>query len=81
MALVENRSTRPIRAIVCRIQPNPAPGFDWEAAAVGGVIPGGMPPVTEYFYNPVAGGRAALLRPGGRLGFKFPIPVDGKEET
>jgi len=45
------------------------------------MIPGGMPPGTEYFYNPVAGGRAALLRPGRKLGFKFPIPVDGEEET
>jgi hypothetical protein len=74
MALVENLSARPIRDVVCRIKPLPEQGFGWEAVTVGEMVPGGMPPGTELFYDPREGGRVPLVRLGKKYGLKFPIP-------
>jgi hypothetical protein len=75
MGVVENRSRRPIRDIVCRLQPHPAQDFDFPGVAVGelsGVYVGAHLP---DLVNPKLADRVPLIRGGRTYGFKTQIPV------
>jgi hypothetical protein len=84
MAVVDNRSPRPIRNVVCRIKPSPQTpgehgGYEWEAEAVAQLVPTAMPPGTEIFIGPDASGQVRVIPSGRKYGFKFPIPTKGHE--
>jgi hypothetical protein len=86
MAVVENRSPRPIRNVVCRIKPSPQTpgehgGYEWEAEAVAQLVPTRMPPGTEIFLDPDASGHVRVIASGRQYGFKFPIPTEGHEHA
>jgi hypothetical protein len=77
MGVVRNESRRPIRDVVCRIQPHPSQGFDWGAQAVGELIDVGIASAASAltFQDPKLGDRVPLIRAGDRFGFKTSIPV------
>jgi hypothetical protein len=77
MAVVENRSPRPIRDVVCRIQPHPAQDFDWGAQAVAEIVDVAISSAvrTQVFDKPKLEDRVPLIRAGRRFGFKTSFPV------
>ena len=84
MAVVENRSPRPIRNVVCRIKPSARPpgdhdGYEWEAEAVAQLVPVELPRDTEIFADPDAIGRVRVIPSNRKYGFKFPFPTKGHE--
>ena len=76
MSTVHNESRRPIRDVVCRIQPHPAQDFDWGATVVTQ-----LPDATAQsasvpvFREPKLSDRVPLIRAGSRFGFQTPLPV------
>ncbi len=82
MAVVENGSRRPIRNVVCRIRPDPAQGYDWEAVAIGEFE---EIPIAEgqlaVLQEPRASGHLPFIRAGLRFGFQFPFPANDHLEA
>jgi hypothetical protein len=64
MAIIVNESRRPIRDVVCRIQPNSVQDYDWEASRIVDLTVPGDPVNVE-------GARVGVVRVGRRLGFVF----------
>jgi hypothetical protein len=77
MGVVKNASHRPVRDVVCRIQPHPAQGYDFSAEVVGELtgVPMGLTAQMPVFAHPQLGDRVALLRGGVAYGFKTKFPV------
>lgn len=83
MGVVTNGSHRPIRDVVCRIQPHPAQGFEFSGVAVGRLakFPVASNVTMPVFVSPKLGDRAALIRSSEKYGVKSEIPVTGHEVT
>jgi hypothetical protein len=79
MGVVHNGSRRPIRDVVCRIEPGPAQGFDLGAQGVGELVDVGMGSGASMpvFASPKLGDRVPLIRRDAIYGFKTEIPVKG----
>jgi hypothetical protein len=77
MGVVHNESRRPIRDVVCRIQPHPAQDFDWGATIVAqlGDVAIAQSASVPVFCEPKLGDRVPLIRAGSRFGFLTPFPV------
>jgi hypothetical protein len=77
MGVVENTSHRPIRDVICRIQPHPAQGYDFSSQAVGELAEAPVGPKAQMpvFVSPKLGDHVALIRGGKTYGFKTSIPV------
>jgi hypothetical protein len=77
MGVTENRSSRPIRDVVCRIQLHPAQDYDFSAQAVGELtaLPMGSAANMPVFIGARLGDRVALIRGGQTFGFQSSIPV------
>jgi hypothetical protein len=75
MGVVQNASQRPIRDVVCRIQPHPAQGFDFGALGVGQLESAGIGSAAQMpvFTGAMLGDRVPLIRVGQTWGFKTEI--------
>jgi hypothetical protein len=75
--VVQNDSHRPIRDVVCRIQPHPSQDFSWGSRLVAEIVelqPGpGDPALAFGQLRP--GDRRQLIRAGGKSGFQTSFQV------
>jgi hypothetical protein len=77
MGIVRNDSRRPIRDVICRIQPGPGQGFDLEAQGVAEIVDVGVgsnmsAPVS---LAPKLDRMVPLIRAGSKFGFKTSVSV------
>jgi hypothetical protein len=81
MGVVRNDSRRPIRDVICRIQPGPGQDFDSEAQGVAEIVDAGTGPSVSapVFLRPRLDHMVPLIRAGSRFGFKTPVTVKGHE--
>jgi hypothetical protein len=77
MGVVLNDSHRPIRDVICRLQPGPGRDFDVEAQGVAEIVDAGIASNVSapVLVNLRLDRRVALIRAGARFAFKTSVPV------
>jgi hypothetical protein len=75
MGVVRNDSRRPIRDVICRVQPDPGQRFDLEALGVIEIADVGIASNVSapVHVHPRLDRMVPLIRPGSRFGFKTSV--------
>jgi len=77
MGVVRNDSRRPIRDVICRIQPGPGQDFDQEAQGVTEIVDAGIASNASapVLLRPKLDRMVPVIRAGSRFGFKTSVTV------